>query len=144
MSEEEEGGARFRVTDKRKLKRDDDSPAEKGPATPPEEPKVLGDNAGVHVGSVPAADEAPIDFGSFVLSLAHGALVALGMVEHPETGARYRDLESARQTIEILQMLHKKTRNNLDPEEEKLLTSLLYELRLAYVEAAAQKLEPNA
>ena len=55
-----------------------------------------------------------------------------------------RDLESgnrsepdallARQTIDTLEMLRDKTRGNLDAEEEKLFDSLIYELRMRFVE----------
>ena len=44
-------------------------------------------------------------------------------------------LALARQTIDTLEMLEAKTRGNLDSEEAKLLESLLYELRMRYVEA---------
>ena len=110
-----------------------------------DESHVLPDNAGVHVGAADESKDPPIDFGNFVLSLAHGALVALGLVEHPELGKMGpRDLDTARQTIQMLEMLQAKTAGNLDPEEEKLLTSLLYELRMSYVNASAQKVDSNA
>ena len=106
--------------------------------------EVLGDNAGVHVGTAESDDRPLINFGNFALSLAHSALVAMGLVDHPELGKTEPDLESARQTIEILEMLQVKTRGNLDEEEEKLLTSLLYELRVSFVTASAQKVEPGS
>lgn len=142
MAEDEEE-PRVRVTDKRKLKRD---PAPDAPEKAGEKAgeKVLGDNAGVHVGSVEAPAHPPIDFGNFALSLAHGALVAMGLVEHPELGGMHRDLDTARQSIEILEMLAQKTKGNLDTEEEKLLGSLLYELRMSFVTASAQKVEPGS
>jgi hypothetical protein len=37
--------------------------------------------------------------------------------------------------IDILGMLEDKTRGNLDEAEEKLLTGLLYDLRIKYVDA---------
>ena len=40
----------------------------------------------------------------------------------------------ARQTIDTLEMLHEKTRGNLDAEESKLFEGLLYELRMHFVE----------
>jgi hypothetical protein len=41
----------------------------------------------------------------------------------------------ARQTIDTLELLQEKTRGNLDAEEDHLLESLLYELRMRFVEA---------
>lgn len=134
MSQEEEEGKGFRVTDKRKVRRD-------AAAEPEAEPKVLGEGAGVHIGTSGDPDHIPIDFGNFALSLAHSALVAMGIVEHPEYGQVGQDLESARQSIEILEMLQEKTRGNLDPEEEKLLGGVLYELKMSFVSATAQKVE---
>ncbi len=42
--------------------------------------------------------------------------------------------ELARQNIDILEMLQEKTRGNLDPEETRLLESLLFDLRMRFVE----------
>jgi hypothetical protein len=102
---------------------------------------VLGDNAGVHVGSAEGPKHPPIDFGNFVMSLAHSTLVALGEVEHPELGETDVDLPTAEHTIQILEMLKEKTQNNLEPEEEKLLGSLLYELRISFVNVSAKKVD---
>ena len=76
-----------------------------------------------------------VDFHTFVLSLGSSALLHLGELEHPDVGARGKDLPLAKHTIDILAMLEAKTRGNLTPAEEKLITSLLYDLRLRYVEA---------
>ena len=38
------------------------------------------------------------------------------------------------QTIDILGVMQEKTKGNLDKQEEQLLESILYELRLKYVE----------
>jgi hypothetical protein len=40
----------------------------------------------------------------------------------------------AQQTIDTIEMLREKTRGNLEPDETKLIDSLLYELRLHFVE----------
>jgi hypothetical protein len=41
----------------------------------------------------------------------------------------------AKHTIDLLTLLREKTHSNLTPEEDQLLASLLYDLRLRYVEA---------
>lgn len=77
----------------------------------------------------------PIDFATFVLSLATSAMVHLGQTPNPEGGeAPPPNLPLAQQTIDALEMLSTKTRGNLDEEEEKLLQSVLYELRMVFVE----------
>ena len=50
------------------------------------------------------------------------------------TNAIERDLEAAKHVIDILGILQEKTRNNLDPGEDSLLASVLYDLRLRYVD----------
>ncbi len=74
-----------------------------------------------------------IDFGTFVMSLASSALVHLGEVAHPDTGAPQANLALAKQTIDILGMLKEKTRGNLTKEEGELLENLLLDLRMKYV-----------
>lgn len=76
-----------------------------------------------------------VDFSSFVLSVYSSVLVQLGMVEEPVTGKKEKNLELAKQSIDMMAMIKEKTAGNLDTEEENLLTNLLHELRLAYVEA---------
>ncbi len=76
-----------------------------------------------------------VDFSSFVLSLYSSALVQLGKVEDPTSGKKIKNLEIAMQTIDIISVLQEKTKGNLDDEEEKLMNTLLQELRMAFVEA---------
>lgn len=77
-----------------------------------------------------------IDFSTFVLSLSTSALYQLGLVPGP--GGQLVEEPSrvlAQQTIETLEMLAEKTRGNLEEDEQKLLESLLYELRMQFVKA---------
>ena len=83
-----------------------------------------------------ARESSPIDFATFVLSLASSALMHLGELDHPETNT---NLPLAKQTIDILGMLADKTRGNLGDDEDKLLKHLLYDLRLKYVETKKKK-----
>jgi len=82
-------------------------------------------------GALPA-----IDFSTFILSLSTSALFHLGLIPDAQSGKPgERNLPLARQTIDILEILETKTRGNLDPEEAKLLESLLFEIRMRFVEA---------
>lgn len=77
----------------------------------------------------------PIDFSTHVLSLASSALIALGKMPDPDGAPHPVDLETARHLIDVLAMLETKTKGNLDEAEQKLLASLIYDLRVAYVDA---------
>jgi hypothetical protein len=72
-------------------------------------------------------------FPSLVLTLSTGALQHMGLVENPITRKVEKDLRLAKHTIDMLDMLKKKTKGNLRKEEEKLLDELLYDLRMKYV-----------
>jgi hypothetical protein len=75
----------------------------------------------------------PVSFLTFVLSLAHSAMVLMGEAPEPETGQYLTNLPEAKHTINILAMLECKTRGNLSDEESEALSNLLCELRLAFV-----------
>ncbi|MEM9176202.1 MAG: DUF1844 domain-containing protein [Myxococcota bacterium] len=76
-----------------------------------------------------------VDFSTFVLSRGTTALYQLGAVPDPATGETVApDPLVAQQTIDTLEMIRDKTRGNLDEEERKLIDSLLYELRMRFVE----------
>ena len=82
------------------------------------------------------AEELPaIDFGTFVLSLSHNALVHLGDAPTP-AGHAERDLALAKQTIDLLSLLQHKTQGNLSGAEERVLSQVLYDLRLRFVEVS--------
>jgi hypothetical protein len=79
-------------------------------------------------------DELPkIDFSTFVLSLIGSAYVHLGDAPSPE-GQSERNLEFAKQDIDLLGILQEKTKGNLTGEEERLLDQALYDLRMRFVE----------
>ena len=81
----------------------------------------------------------PVDFSTHVLSLASTALIALGQMPGPEGESHELDLETARHLIDVLAMLEHRTKGNLDEAEQKLLGSLIYDLRVAYVDAQNEK-----
>lgn len=80
-----------------------------------------------------------INFTTFILSLNSSALVHLGQHADPTTGATAKNLPVAKQTIDVIAMLAQKTEGNLTQEEERLLTNVLYELRLLYVKETEGK-----
>jgi Domain of unknown function (DUF1844) len=116
----------FKVTDRRQFTE------EPSPAPAPAE------TAQAAAVASPAAAP-PIDFHTFVLSLGSSVLLHLGELERPGADGPETDLSMAKHTIDILGMLQDKTRGNLTPAEAKLIESLLYDLRLRYVEALKKK-----
>jgi len=109
-------------------------PAAPSPATPAA-PAATAEDAAPPVDAEPEAAGEPRDeFARMVSSLATTAYSALGLLSDPAAGPRHRDLAIARQMIDWLAVLEQKTRGNLSFEESDLLSRVLYELRLAYVE----------
>ena len=83
----------------------------------------------------PGDDLPRIDFSTFILSLGTSALFHMGIMSDPSSGESSEpNLPLASQTIDTLVMLEEKTRGNLDEKEGKLIESLLYEVRMRYVE----------
>ncbi len=83
-----------------------------------------------------STDTQPITFSAFLLSLVTTAAVHFGDIAPPGSDKRLEpNLAGASQLIEILGMLERKTRGNLDADEQRFLEQALYELRMRYVEA---------
>jgi hypothetical protein len=80
-------------------------------------------------------EEGTVDFPTLILSFASAAMIGMGAVPDPMTGQVARDLAIAKQNIDIISLLREKTRGNLTGEEEMLLENILYELRMAFVQA---------
>src|SRR5436190_4895475 len=73
-------------------------------------------------------------FANMIVQQTNMALMLLGKVPHPETGEKYKDLESAKMFIDQLEMIEVKTKGNLDKREDGLLKQSLTALRMAFVE----------
>jgi hypothetical protein len=87
-----------------------------------------------------------ITFNLFILSLAASAEIHLGSLPAPgsdKPGAP--NLTEAAHLIEVMAMLKDKTEGNLDEQEERLIESVLFDLRMRYVEVSdAAKAGPKA
>ncbi len=77
-----------------------------------------------------------LDFSTLVMSFATTAMMSLGKIPDPQTGKTMKDLALAKQNIDIISILEEKTKGNLSQEEQSLVKNVLYELRLAFVEAS--------
>jgi len=83
-----------------------------------------------------ANSDLSLDFTTLVLSLRQSALLLLGAAESDDGVDVPVDLAGARYQIDILALLESKTRGNLSDDEGRLLETVLYELRVAFVEAS--------
>ena len=85
------------------------------------------------------AEEGQLTFTTFLLGLSSTALIHLGVAPNPETGTSQIDLTGARQSIDLLALLHDKTKGNLTDDEAKLFHALLTDLRVRFVQQQASK-----
>lgn len=77
-----------------------------------------------------------MDLPTLFLSISTSAFMAMGF-EGPDgkKDPQVKNLELARQNIDLLELLKEKTKGNLTPDEGKLLDHLLFETRVKFVEA---------
>ena len=73
-------------------------------------------------------------FLQLVMMFQGMALQNLGKVMNPVTNQIERDLEQAKNMIDILGMLDEETKGNLNDNEQTLLEHALFELRMNYVD----------
>lgn len=75
----------------------------------------------------------PVSFDHLVQSMYMTAMMGLGAGTRPGEKPRV-DLMGARQTIDLLGVLQEKTKGNLTTDEQRLLESALFELRMMFLE----------
>ncbi len=140
MADSERKPEGFTVTDRRGFdatgERKENVPAAAKPAEPtPARAEVAG-----RAGDEPAPREAdlplpPADFATLVLSLGSSAVAYMGEAPTGDDKKKSRNLPMAKHAIDLLSVLQEKTKGNLSGEEQQILESLLFDLRLRYVEA---------
>jgi hypothetical protein len=119
----------FTVSDRRHFTAEG-RPREDSPES--DEPK---DQAAPESQAAPAlgADQ-PVDFAQFIVGLASEAGRLMAGEGAPEGASPAETLAGARQIVAILEMLKDKTEGRRTPEEDALLSEMLFQLRMAYVE----------
>ncbi len=75
-------------------------------------------------------------FKLFISSLATQTLINLGEMENPLTRKSGLALDQAKFTLDTLQIIKDKTEGNLTDDETRYLDTLIYDLRMRYVEKA--------
>ncbi len=144
--EEEEKSRGFKVDDRRRFSSEGElkpehQGAESSKAEPqPSRPQPAGEPMQTQKRPAAAARHdtglPEINFTTFVVSLSTQVLMHLGEIPDPMTNQPQIDLSAAQHMIDILGMLEEKTRGNLDHDEEGLLRSILFDLRMKFVETA--------
>lgn len=82
----------------------------------------------------PREPPGPVKLEHLIMSLATTAMLQMGLAARPGEPPPPPDFAAAQETIDLLELLHEKTKGNLTQEEEEVLAGSLYELRLAFVE----------
>jgi hypothetical protein len=132
-SDQKPGG--FTVNDRRAFDASGERKGDAPQAVPPaqaEAPKAPAPSAAEREA---ARNLPPADFATLVLSLGSSAVAYLGEEVGPGEEKLPRNVPMAKHAIDLLSVLEEKTKGNLTAEEGQLLESLLFDLRLRYVEA---------
>ncbi|UCC66723.1 MAG: DUF1844 domain-containing protein [Deltaproteobacteria bacterium] len=130
MEEEKEEKKGFRVIDKRFSTQEEVQKEEVKEEKKPQEKRQERKEEAEKPPPLPEAT-----FSTFIYSLSTSALIHLGEIPEPTTQKMAKNIPLAKQTIDILGFLQEKTKGNLTQEEEHLLNSILYDLRMRYVKA---------
>jgi hypothetical protein len=133
MTKEQEEQS-FRVTDKRGFQEENEPIIPE--ASEKTEAKPTGETSSKKEERAPAQEGSsgpPIDFPSYIISYYTQGMVLLGEVPNPYTKKMEEDVEAARHMIDILSMLEQKTKGNLSKDEQQLLESVIYELRIKFM-----------
>ena len=73
-------------------------------------------------------------FLNLMLTLHSAAMQQMGKLKNPLTDTIERNLEQAEMSIDMLDMIKKKTEGNLSEEENKFLTQMLNELKMNFMD----------
>jgi len=143
--DDEQPSRGFKVEDRRRFVDDAAPAAESQREEPAPDPRTAETSASaLHAasgGTEHDTSHAPpheINFSTFVMGLSTQALMHLGEIADPEA-PHGPDLDAAKQMIDLLGILREKTTGNLEPAEEQLLSSMLYDLRMRYVEVSRKR-----
>lgn len=73
-------------------------------------------------------------FSLLVMSIASNAMMAMGLTPDPQSGQTEVDKNLARFNIDLLMVLNNKTKNNLSADENDLLTHILQDLQMKFLQ----------
>ncbi|NIA29397.1 MAG: DUF1844 domain-containing protein [Actinobacteria bacterium] len=81
-------------------------------------------------------------FMNLVLSFHSSAMTQMGKTKNPLTDKIERDMEQARMSIDMLDMLENKTANNLTHDESEFLARIINEVKLNFVDEVNKEQSP--
>lgn len=143
MTDEFEGPRGFKVIDRRRFTPEGETAGAELPRSEGTSDRGEGiasrGGAGHEPSAAPADGSAAlpeITLAMFVMSLSTQVLMHLGEIKNPIDDTVHCDMDAAKQVIDILAMLRTKTSGNLDANELQLFDSVLYDLRMRYVQLA--------
>ncbi len=84
----------------------------------------------------PSSKRTSPEFMNFLKSLATQAMMSLGEIPNPMTGQAELDLATAKEMIDLLNVLKLKTAGNCSAEENTIFNSFLPELQLKFSQQA--------
>ncbi|MDD5362935.1 MAG: DUF1844 domain-containing protein [Ignavibacteria bacterium] len=82
-------------------------------------------------------------FFSLIYSFQMQTWMSLGKIKSPVSDKLEKDLNAAQTTIDVLDMIHAKTKGNLNEDETKFLEHVIAELKLNYVEETKKEENPE-
>lgn len=132
--EEDKKEKEIKVIDKRRFRMEPDGTVVESEAEKKEEKKEAEKEEQERIDDGEEVALPPVDFKTFIASLATTALINLGHIPNPSTGETIKNLEVARYHIDTIDMLSEKTRGNLTEDEEEFLREILRDLKLRYIE----------
>ncbi|MBM4175868.1 MAG: DUF1844 domain-containing protein [Ignavibacteria bacterium] len=77
-------------------------------------------------------------FLQLILQYQTTAMIGMGKIKNPMTDKIEREMDHAKFSIDMLDMLKSKTNGNLESDEEKFLDQILRDLKLNYVEESGK------
>jgi hypothetical protein len=75
----------------------------------------------------------PADLTFLASTLYLQAMVSLGLLPHPMSDKPQVQIDQAKHSIDMLDVLYDKTAGNRTPEETAAMDHMLHELRMAYI-----------
>ena len=119
----------FKVQDRRKFNEAGDLRDDSNESEPPKEP------------SNEPYPQQPDEQNNSDAAIHHKQLepfpsLQMGLAPNPATNKTEKNITAAKEFIDILEVLQKKTKGNLDAEESELLNKCVHELKIHYVKAS--------
>lgn len=73
-------------------------------------------------------------FVQLILQFQTSAMIGLGKLPNPINNKIEKDLEAAKISIDMIDMIKAKTKGNLTEDEERLITQISKDLKLNYID----------